>query len=122
MEDKTLALCNSTDLVNSGRAVGFDVNYAGQTCRAFAIRYQGKCYAYLNRCTHVAIELDYQPDRFFDDTGNWLICASHGALYSPDSGHCKGGPCRGGLIKINLTEANGVVYWHTAYNLKPIEF
>jgi hypothetical protein len=25
-------------------------------------------------------------------------------------------------VKIELSECDGVVHWHTAYNLKPIEF
>ena len=115
-------LCRSTDLSSGGLAVPFDVVFARQTCRAFAIRYQGVPHAYLNRCTHVAMEMDFQPDRFFDDTGSWLLCATHGASYAPDTGECAGGPCRGGLVKIELTELDGVVHWHTAYNLKPVEF
>ena len=47
------------------------------------------------------------------------LCASHGAAYAPDTGACAGGPCRGGLVKIALSENNGVVYWHCAYNLQP---
>lgn len=117
-----IPLCNSADLADSGLAVPFDVVYGGQTCRAFAIRYAGQAQAYLNRCSHVAMELDYQPNHFFDITGHWLICATHGALYSPQTGACRGGPCRGGLVKISLTERDGVVHWHTAYNLKPLEF
>ena len=117
-----LALCNSRDLLEGGLAVPFDVNYAGQTCRAFAIRFQGLAQAYLNRCTHVAMELDWQPNRVFDDTGQWLLCASHGAAYRPDTGQCASGPCRGGLVKIPLSEQDGVVFWHSAYNLKPVEF
>jgi len=120
--EPVIPLCNSSDLANGGRAVPFDIMYAGQTCRAFAIRYQGQVHAYLNRCTHVAMEMDYQPDRFFDDTGRWLMCATHGATYQPDTGTCSGGPCRGGLVKIDLSERDGVVHWHTAYNLKPLEF
>ena len=119
---QAIALCNSKDLSNGGRAVSFDVVFAGQTCRAFAVRYQDGVHAYLNRCTHVAMEMDYQPDRFFDDTGNWLLCATHGAAYVPDTGACGGGPCRGGLVKIALTENEGVVYWHTDYRLQPLEF
>ena len=87
-----------------------------------AIRFEGQPHAYLNRCTHVAMEMDYQPDRFFDNTGRWLMCATHGATYQPDTGACSGGPCRGGLVKIDLSERDGVVHWHTAYNLKPLEF
>jgi nitrite reductase/ring-hydroxylating ferredoxin subunit len=117
-----IAICNSGDLLDSGTAVGFDVLYMGQTCRAFVIRYRGQCHAYLNRCTHVPMEMDYQQDRFFDSTGFWLMCATHGATYQPETGRCSGGPCRGGLVKIALTETDGVVHWHTAYNLKPVEF
>lgn len=120
--DQAIALCNSSDLVDGALAVPFDVVYAGQTCRAFAIRYQGVAHAYLNRCTHVPMEMDYQPNRFFDDTGHWLLCATHGAAYRPSTGQCAGGPCRGGLVKIVLSESHGVVHWHTAHNLQPVKF
>ena len=122
LDPRLIPLCNSTDLIEASRAVPFDVVYAGQTCRAFAIRFEGQPHAYLNRCTHVAMEMDYQPDQFFDASGRWLICATHGAEYAPDTGECAGGPCRGGLVKIELSEVDGVVHWHTAYNLKPFEF
>ena len=122
MAEDLIPLCQSADLKDSGLAVPFDVVYAGQTCRAFAVRFEGQVQAYLNRCTHVAMEMDYQPDRFFDLEGRWLMCATHGATYAPDTGECMGGPCRGGLVKIPLTETQGVVHWHTAYNLKPLDF
>jgi nitrite reductase/ring-hydroxylating ferredoxin subunit len=102
--------------------VPFDVSYAGESCRAFAIRYEGQPHAFLNRCSHVAMEMDFQPDRFFDDTGQWLLCATHGAVYKPDTGECAGGPCRGGLVKIALSESGGVVHWHTDWNLQPLAF
>lgn len=117
-----MALCCSSDLLDSGLAVPFDVTYHGQTCRAFAVRYADKVYAYLNRCSHVPMEMDYQPDRFFDSTGHWLMCSTHGAMYEPTTGACVGGPCRGGLIQIALGESDGVVHWHTAHNLKPVEY
>ncbi|WP_370679645.1 Rieske (2Fe-2S) protein [Comamonas sp. GB3 AK4-5] len=120
--DTPVDLCTSTDLVERGMAVPFDVIFSGQTWRAFAVRYQGVAHAYLNRCTHVAMELDYEPGRLFDDSGEWLLCSTHGAAYAPHSGHCVGGPCRGGLVKIPLSESAGVVRWHTAYNLQPVEF
>ena len=122
MADSWVPLCQSSELQDSGLAVPFDVVYAGQTCRAFAVRFEGQVQAYLNRCTHVAMEMDYQPDRFFDTEGRWLLCATHGATYAPDTGECVGGPCRGGLVKITLSESQGVVHWHTAYNLKPLDF
>ena len=119
---REIGLCPSADLVEGGLAVAFDVVRYGQVSRAFAVRYQGRVHAYLNRCTHLPIELDYQPGRIFDDTGNWLLCATHGAAYRPDNGHCVGGPCRGGLVKIALSESGGMVRWHTAPHLQPVEF
>ncbi|KQP35834.1 Rieske 2Fe-2S domain-containing protein [Pseudorhodoferax sp. Leaf274] len=117
-----VALCNSHDLAEGGEAVPFDVRYQGQTCRAFAVRWRGQAHAYLNRCTHVAMEMDYQPNRFLDDTGEWLLCATHGAAYRPDTGACGGGPCRGGLVKIALSESGSVVHWHTQPQLQPVFF
>ena len=115
-------LCNTGDLLEAGQALPFDVVYAGQSCRAFAVRFKGEAHAYLNRCTHVAMELDWQPNRVFDATGQWLLCASHGAAYQPETGQCAGGPCQGGLVKIHLVENGSVIYWQSAYNLKPPEF
>ena len=112
-------LCRSSQLKNSGEAVPFEVRYFSQSCAAFAVRYAGKVYAYLNRCSHVPMEMDYQPNQFFDLTGHWLICATHGAQYSPQTGQCRLGPCRGGLVKIEVTEADDMVHWHTSDNLQP---
>jgi nitrite reductase/ring-hydroxylating ferredoxin subunit len=121
-ESRAVPLCNSRDLVDQSDAVPFDVVYCGQTCRGFAIRYQGTVYAYLNRCAHVPVEMDYQPNKFFDMTGHWIICATHGAIYRPETGECRGGPCRGRLVKIEASERDGVVHWHTSRNLQPLEF
>ena len=115
-----IELCASGELAEGGLAVSFDVVIEGEHCRAFAIRFEGRAHAYLNRCTHVAMELDWQPNRFFDDTGQWLLCASHGAVYAPDTGEGVAGPCQGGLLKIELTEADGVVWWHPTQHLQPL--
>jgi nitrite reductase/ring-hydroxylating ferredoxin subunit len=120
--DSLHALCNGADLVDGGMAVPFDVLYAGQSCRAFAVRYQGQVHAYLNRCSHVAMEMDWQANRFFDDSGQWLLCSTHGAVYEPASGECRGGPCRGGLVKVPLMERDGVVFWQAQYPFQPLAF
>lgn len=119
---QAIPLCNSSALIEGGRAVPFDVVYAGGACRGFAVRFDGLPHAYLNRCSHVAMEMDFQPDRFFDHSGRWLMCATHGAVYAPGTGGCAGGPCRGGLVKITLSEGGGVVHWHTDWNLQPLAF
>jgi len=124
MPDMTsgIALCASADLKDGGVAVPFDLLYDGQVCRAFAVRFQGQVHAYLNRCTHVAMEMDFRPNRFFDPAGRWLICATHGAVYQPDTGACAGGPCNGGLTPILLSEAAGMVRWHTDHRAQPFVY
>jgi len=78
---------------------------------AFAIRYDYQLFAYLNRCGHIAIPLDYMPGEFFSDDGQTLICATHGAEYAPDTGACLGGPCFGiGLEKLEVQEKQGQLY------------
>ena len=71
IETTAIPLCNSADLVDSGEAVPFDVVYCGRTMRGFAIRFGGTVYGYLNQCAHVPMEMDYQENRFFDDSGRW---------------------------------------------------
>ena len=117
----SIPLCASADLLDGGDAVSFDLVYDGRACRAFAIRFRGRVHAYLNRCTHVAMEMDFRPNRFFDVTGQWLICATHGATYRPDTGACAGGPCHGGLAVIALSEQDGVVRWHTDSHAQPLD-
>ena len=47
------------------------------------------------------------PIDFFDEDKKFIICSTHGALYSPKSGLCVAGPCKGqSLIKLNVSERN----------------
>lgn len=106
-------LCSAARLEEGGIGVRFAVSVAGVPATGFAVRHRGQVHAFLNRCAHVAMELDWQPGRFFDDEGQWLVCATHGALYEPDSGRCAGGPCagRGGLRPVRVREVDGAVDW-----------
>src|SRR3954452_4641954 len=101
MADTVRVICESQVLVDSGRGVRFDVEYFGEPAPAFAVRYRGQVHAYLNRCAHVAMELDWQEGVFFDSEGRDLLFSTHGAPYSAASGHGIGGPCNGTpLVKV----------------------
>ena len=104
-------ICASAELLEGGDGVRFEIEWQGAAAPAFAIRHGGRVYAYLNRCAHIAMELDWKPGKFFDADGEYLICSTHGALYAPESGACRGGPCRGApLVGLNMFEADGKVY------------
>lgn len=89
-------ICNSHDLVNRGKGVRFSLEHADGMVSAFAVRYRGRAYAYLNRCAHMGVELDWNGGEFFDDSGLYLTCSTHGATYLPGNGQCVAGPCSGG--------------------------
>ncbi len=108
MDEKRRLICASRDLEERGKGVRFEI---AAEHSAFAVRYRGRVYAYLNRCAHISVELDWAAGEFFDFTGSHLICATHGALYAPDSGKCLGGPCHGGgLTRLEVEEIDGNLY------------
>ncbi len=101
-------ICASAELIDGGDGVRFNV--AGGEA-AFAVRSAGVARAYLNRCTHVGIELDWLPGKFFDESARSLLCSVHGATYSATDGRCEAGPCRGrGLRRLDCREHDGWIW------------
>jgi nitrite reductase/ring-hydroxylating ferredoxin subunit len=105
-------ICESAALADSGTGVRFEVDYFGRNAPAFVVRYAGQVHGYLNRCAHVAMELDWQEGEFFDADGRDLLCSTHGAVYDARSGQCLGGPCnRSKLVKLRIAEHDGGIYF-----------
>jgi nitrite reductase/ring-hydroxylating ferredoxin subunit len=116
-------LCRSADLEEAGLAYVFDVLLWHAPQRAFALRFEGKVVAYLNRCAHVPTEMDWQPGHFLDSDKRWIICSIHGATYEPADGRCVGGPCGGDrLMAIDVLERDGEVYWYPSPDIQPVPF
>ena len=113
-------LCPSADLAEKGLAVLFDVLHFREPVRAFALRFEGRAVAYLNRCAHVPAEMDWQPGEFLDSRREFILCSIHGAAYDPRGGRCVGGPCgRGRLTLIDVAERQGQVYWYPSPDIQP---
>lgn len=105
-------ICDSDLLVDGGEGVRFPVAVFGEAATGFVVRFKGAPYAYLNRCAHVPMELDWVQGQFFEAGGEFIMCATHGAVYRPDTGVCAGGPCRGGRLRpITVREVDGKVVW-----------
>nr|WP_315484906.1 Rieske 2Fe-2S domain-containing protein [uncultured Undibacterium sp.] len=105
-------ICNSEELEEGGKGIRFPLRAGGDDATGFVVRYDGTAHGYLNRCAHVPVELDWTPGEFFEGSGLYIMCATHGAIYVPETGHCTGGPCRGGrLRKMQVTEVDGKIYW-----------
>ncbi len=116
-------LCRTDELAERGRAVVFDVLLWRQPARAFALRFDGRVVAYINRCAHVPTEMDWQPGEFLDAERRNIVCSIHGATYAPESGRCVGGPCgRGRLMALAVSESDGQVYWYPSRDIAPLVF
>ena len=118
-----LPLCASVALEERGRAHVWDVMEWKRPARAFALRFEGQVRAYMNRCLHVPVEMDWQPGEFLDLDKRVILCSIHGASYEPTDGRCVGGPCgRGRLAAIRPEERDGQVYWYPSRDIRPVEF
>jgi nitrite reductase/ring-hydroxylating ferredoxin subunit len=106
-------ICASSALEDGGEGVRFSLPGPEGELQAFVVRHKGVAHAYLNRCAHRPVELDWLPGRFFDADQRYLICATHGALFEPADGLCVAGPCHGGrLVPVSVFEQDGQVFWH----------
>lgn len=92
-------VCRRVELADGGHAVNFTVKRGPREVPAFVVAFRGEVHAYANVCPHRWTSLDWQPGEVFDETGLYLICATHGALFEPDSGRCIAGPCHGASLE-----------------------
>jgi len=98
---------DSHDLQEKSLGLRFKLPVLGEFASGFVIRYEGKAHAYINQCAHVPVELDWNEGQFFTVSKDYLICATHGAHYAPDTGYCVFGPCKGkSLQSLPVIEMN----------------
>ena len=106
-------ICGAAALAEGGRGVRFAWAPAGGEGKGFAVRHDGVVRAFVNRCPHVGTELDWQPGEFFEETGLYLVCSTHGATFEPSTGLCVAGPCRGARLEaIAVEERDGEILIH----------
>ncbi|MCU6435404.1 Rieske 2Fe-2S domain-containing protein [Undibacterium sp. Jales W-56] len=116
-----IKICDSSELIEGGKGIRFPVTAGHEDATGFVVRFDGTAHAYLNRCAHVPIELDWNPGEFFESSGLYIMCSTHGAIYKPENGYCTGGPCRGArLRKIEITEKDGQIVWHPDDYVTPV--
>lgn len=84
--------------LSDGAAVGREIGDGTRTLPVILVRGGGQVRAYLNSCPHAGVRLDWRPDDFHDYSGEYLLCAMHGALFEPSTGFCVAGPCRGARL------------------------
>lgn len=113
-------LCNSLDLKEGGHGQRFKVLMNNEKVTAFVLRVDNQLVAYLNRCAHLPVEMDWNRGDFLDESGQVIVCASHGASYDALNGNCLGGPCGGNpLVRLDVEEHLGEVFWNFSKTIAP---
>jgi len=103
-------LCKLEDL-KDGESRGFEIALDGKTAQIFIVRKKDTIFGYANECPHVGTPLNWQNTTFLtQDGGSQIICATHGALFRIEDGHCTAGPCLGQkLNKLDIHCVDGEV-------------
>lgn len=103
-------VCGANLLTEKGQGFRFYVKIGARVFPAFVIRHDGAPRAYLNQCAHMSVELDWQKGNFFNTDKSHLMCATHGAMYNPNTGACVYGRCdRQGLTALDISEIDGEI-------------
>lgn len=102
-----------TDEIDPGTSTKFIMPIRGIDQECFIINYRGHFHAFVNRCRHVPMAMDWVDNQFFAEEGRYLMCQTHNAYYEPDTGECIAGPpgtCGKLLYRVPLEIENGVIF------------
>ncbi|HXQ21598.1 MAG TPA: Rieske 2Fe-2S domain-containing protein [Candidatus Acidoferrales bacterium] len=70
----------------------------GREEECFVVNHRGTLYAYVNRCCHVPMTMDWIENQLMTEDKAFIQCATHGACYEPDTGECISGPPLGKVL------------------------
>ncbi len=111
LPDRTRVFVAQVGEIQPGTTKKFLFVHRGQEIEAFALNRDGELHAYLNRCRHVPMTMDWVENQFFTEEGDYILCATHGACYLPETGECVEGPPRGKfLIRVALSVEGDQVF------------
>lgn len=91
--------CKLTDIPDPPDGHRFIITIATIPTNAFIVRTENGLCAFINRCAHHQLELDWIEGKFFSHDLDHIICSTHGAIFEPDTGFCVAGPCIGKSLK-----------------------
>ena len=93
------ALCKLDDIVD-GQGKGFVLPaQGGGEVDVFVVRKGSRIFGYYNDCPHIGTPLNWQDDQFMTMDSSQILCATHGALFRIEDGHCTAGPCVGSRLR-----------------------
>ncbi len=112
-EHRARYIVGHTAQLRPGESTKFLLPIRGADEECFMINFGGEFHAYVNRCRHVPIAMDWVDNQFFAEQARYLMCQTHNAYYEPSSGECIAGPptaCGKFLYRVPLEIENGVIF------------
>lgn len=107
----TRKLLGSVGEIEHGKSKKFTLRRGQRELEALLVNFEGKHFAYINRCPHTGITLDWVNNQFFSSDNRYLMCATHGAVFEPPTGECIWGPCVGlSLQSVPVEIEEGRIY------------
>jgi len=85
-----ITLCHIDD-IEEGKTRGFELS----GLNLIALKKDGVIFLYENRCPHLGLNLEFQPDDFLNYDETYIQCSTHGAMFTLNNGECVLGPCKG---------------------------
>jgi nitrite reductase/ring-hydroxylating ferredoxin subunit len=93
-----ILLCKLEDITDGG-ALGLPQHTQRSPEGLVVVRRGDQAWAYVNRCPHFSVPLNYQPEVFCTYRSQVLMCAHHSALFRFETGVCIDGPCKGAALE-----------------------
>ncbi len=103
-------LC-ALDELTPGLGREFTLESDEGAAEAFVLRQGDGVVAYLNRCPHIGVGLNWKPGHYLDPKGQVIECAMHGAQFRIEDGACLRGMCHGEGLEPVAVELRGVEVW-----------
>ena len=101
----------SIDEIQAAGCLVFEIPQLSESGQVFLVLNNDRIYAFVNRCPHTGITLNWQPNQFFDITNQLIQCATHCALFRIEDGLCVRGPCVGDkLQQLNIRLTDDQIY------------
>lgn len=104
-----IPLCRVDDVPDGGARV---VAPSEAERSIVVVRRGEQVWAYVNRCPHFSVPLDFEPGDISCYRAQVLMCAHHSALFRFEDGHCIEGPCAGARLEAVAVEvdSDGSIY------------
>ncbi len=107
----TRRFVGSVGEIEHGKSKKFTLRRGHRELEALLVNFEGQHFAYINRCPHTGITLDWVNNQFFSSDNRYIMCATHGAVFEPPTGECIWGPCLGlSLQSVPVEIEEGRIY------------